>query len=143
MNCFFETYLRTTQLNYLYKMATQHKIQTMKSADATRQIKMLTHNWADVSEDIMTNVMMATKKRDPVYYGYIIIPEIFADAVVERILTCDVQTDTYYEQFILKFALDFACYDIIGRHVMFWGWEEKAIAAAIAEVERALLLENE
>jgi hypothetical protein len=110
----------------------------MDAADATRQIGMLTDDWQKVSEDMVTNIRTALSKRETIYYGYIMIPEKISDDEVIDILTYNVQTDYYYDQWILKYCLDFAWYDISGRHVMFWGENQADVEAAADAMKRAL-----
>ena len=117
---------------------THHEVQQMEARDASRQISMLTNEWRDLSEDMMTNVTTAFTKRTPVYYGYMVVPEAVSDDKVVRILTYDVQADNYYEKLMMKYSLDFAWYDVSGRYVMFWAELEANVEAAIAEVKRAL-----
>jgi hypothetical protein len=114
------------------------EIQTMSSVDATLQIGMVTNHWYNISEDMITDVMMALRKRHPVYYGYIVVPQTLSDAEVTQVLTCDDTSDTYYEHLIMKLGVDFAWYDTLGRCVMLWGGEEKTLAAALLELRRAL-----
>ena len=111
-----------------------------ESYESAIQISMLTNELRDLPAPYAEKMISTISDRSSSYYGYVLVPDKISDRKVYDLMKYRNVNDKQYATLLKNFELDFAWFDIQGRHIMVWGKSIEKVENAINTIKTWLCL---